>query len=48
MNVLEILSIWIILASLGVSLAAPIGPINLELMKNALNTELTRKGDWFT
>ena len=34
---MAILEIWIILAALGFSLAAPLGPVNIEMMKNALN-----------
>ena len=48
MNISEILGIWIIIAFLGVTLAAPLGPINLELIKNGLNTSLTRKAAWFS
>ncbi|PWI47338.1 hypothetical protein CEE45_12140 [Candidatus Heimdallarchaeota archaeon B3_Heim] len=47
-NISEILGIWIITAFLGVTLAAPLGPINLELIKNGLNTSITRKAAWFS
>ncbi len=47
-NIIEILGIWIVIASLGVTLASPLGPINLELIKNALNTSLTCKAAWLS
>ncbi len=48
MNIIEILGIWLVTASLGVTLAAPLGPINLELIKNALDTSITRKAAWIS
>ncbi len=48
MNLFEIFGVWIITAFLGITLAAPLGPINLELLKNALNPEFTRKAAWIS
>ncbi|MHA1975826.1 MAG: LysE family transporter [Candidatus Hodarchaeales archaeon] len=48
MTIIEFLGIWVVTAALGVTLAAPLGPINLELIKNALDTSLTRKAAWFS
>jgi hypothetical protein len=33
---LEIISIWIIVAILGISLAVPLGPVNVEMIKQGL------------
>jgi threonine/homoserine/homoserine lactone efflux protein len=47
-NLIEVFGIWGVTAALGVTLAAPLGPINLELIKNALNTSITRKAAWLS
>ncbi|MHA2104723.1 MAG: LysE family translocator [Candidatus Hodarchaeales archaeon] len=39
MNLLEI---WLLLATLGFSLAAPLGPVNVEMMKNAININYSK------
>ncbi|MHA1946953.1 MAG: hypothetical protein ACXAC6_12120 [Candidatus Hodarchaeales archaeon] len=48
MNLIEFFGIWGVIAALGVTLAAPLGPINLELIKNALNTSISRKAAWLS
>jgi threonine/homoserine/homoserine lactone efflux protein len=47
-NLIEFFGIWGVIAALGVTLAAPLGPINLELIKNALNTSISRKAAWLS
>ncbi|MFW9929026.1 MAG: LysE family transporter [Candidatus Thorarchaeota archaeon] len=39
---MSLLEAWIILIGLGFSLATPLGPVNLEMMKNALNSYYTK------
>ncbi|OLS24179.1 MAG: hypothetical protein HeimC3_20780 [Candidatus Heimdallarchaeota archaeon LC_3] len=39
---MSILEIWLILAILGFSLAAPLGPVNIAMMKSALNTNFSK------
>ncbi|WP_455464076.1 LysE family transporter [Candidatus Hodarchaeum mangrovi] len=48
MEIFEYFGIWIITATLGVTLAAPLGPINLEMIKHALNTSVSRKFAWMS
>ncbi|MHA2226669.1 MAG: LysE family translocator [Candidatus Hodarchaeales archaeon] len=42
----DFLEMWIIVAFLGVTLAAPLGPINLEIIKQALNKAHNTKLAW--
>ena len=48
MEIIDFFGIWIIIATLGITLAAPLGPINLEMIKHALNTSVSRKFAWFS
>ena len=45
---IEFIGIWILVAALGVTLAAPLGPINLEMIKHALNRSITHKLAWLS
>jgi threonine/homoserine/homoserine lactone efflux protein len=47
-TLIEFLGIWAVIATLGVTLAVPLGPINLELIKNTLNTSISRKAAWLS
>ena len=48
MNLIEIITIWPIIAGLGISLAAPLGPVNAEVIKHALNKTITPKNAWLS
>ncbi|NHJ01294.1 MAG: hypothetical protein EAX86_04085 [Candidatus Heimdallarchaeota archaeon] len=48
MNLLEILGTWFIVAFLGITLAAPLGPINVEMIKQALNISYGHKVAWLS
>lgn len=40
--IMNLLEIWLLLATLGFSLAAPLGPVNIEMMKNAININYSK------
>lgn len=46
MFIMEIIVIWISVASLGLTLAAPLGPVNVEIIKHALNKTISHKYAW--
>jgi threonine/homoserine/homoserine lactone efflux protein len=39
---MSLLEIWLLLATLGFSLAAPLGPVNIAMMKNAININYSK------
>ena len=45
MNILEL---WIIIATLGFSLAAPLGPVNTEMIKQITKSSFNIKVAWFS
>ena len=48
MNLNEIITIWPFIAGLGISLAAPMGPVNAEVIKHALNKSVDSKIAWLS
>ena len=46
MNLLNIILTWITIAILGITLAAPLGPVNVEMIKQALNKSINYKLAW--
>jgi threonine/homoserine/homoserine lactone efflux protein len=44
----EIIGIWPFIAGLGISLAAPMGPVNAEVIKHALNRSVSSKVAWLS
>ena len=43
---MEIIIIWISVAILGITLAAPLGPVNVEMIKHTLNKTINHKYAW--
>lgn len=43
---MEIIVIWISVAILGITLAAPLGPVNVEIIKHTLNKAISHKYAW--
>lgn len=43
---MEIIIIWISVAILGITLAAPLGPVNVEIIKHTLNKTINHKYAW--
>jgi threonine/homoserine/homoserine lactone efflux protein len=48
LELVDILGIWFIVATLGVTLAAPLGPINLEIIKQSFDSTVTPKIAWIS
>jgi threonine/homoserine/homoserine lactone efflux protein len=45
-TMIEIIIVWITVAILGVTLAAPLGPVNAEMIKQGLNKSISHKSAW--
>ncbi len=43
---IEIIVVWITVAILGITLAAPLGPVNVEMIKQGLNKSISHKSAW--
>ncbi|MHA2054339.1 MAG: LysE family transporter [Candidatus Hodarchaeales archaeon] len=48
MELVDIFGIWLIVATLGVTLAAPLGPINLEIIKQSFDSSVAPRIAWFS
>ncbi|MFX0087869.1 MAG: hypothetical protein ACFFAU_19615, partial [Candidatus Hodarchaeota archaeon] len=43
---IEIIIVWVTVAILGITLAAPLGPVNVEMIKQGLNKSIPHKSAW--